>query len=269
VAVVLQALGRLDAAQEHLRTDLEIRHALVAAEPTDTTAQERLGASHGHLGILLFNRGQPRAAREHFARMQEISAELVDHDPANTSWRYQLAWSHLDLGRVAFALGDLHSAAGAWHRGRQLLDELVALDPTRQRWQWTRAASLFHLALLRQARGEASAMETVKQAVEILQPQATARPTDLQVHRWLSRSYLLLGTLEDSQDAAQAAFRQAAETIEPFATDTRDGRVLAPWADTLRCLGRLREAGRVAERLDLLGYREPSLNPRCGPPPAT
>ena len=110
-------------------------------------------------------------------------------------------------------------------------------------------------------------METVQQAVEILEPQAVARPTVLQVHRWLGRSYLLLGTLKDSQEAAKVAFQQAAATLEPFATDTRDGRILAPWAETLCCLGRLQEAQEVTERLSLLGYREPSLSPRCGPTP--
>ncbi len=161
------------------------------------------------------------------------------------------------------ARGELDTAGAAWRVERRMIDELLALDATPHTWRRTRAIGLYHLALLQQAHGDPAARDTVLAATEVLEDLATARPTDRRVHRWLSRSYLLLGTLEGSLDAAAIAFARAAETIEPFIHGGRDGRVLAPWADALRCLGRLEEARPVAETLRDLGYAEPGLGVTC------
>lgn len=266
VGVVLQDLGRLREAGEHLRADLEIRRALVAEDPKNPRARDLLGASHGQLGIQLFMQGELQIAGEHFERMREIFTELVEHDPANTAWRYKLAWSHLERGRVALADGQLEAAAGSWQLERQLIDELLTLDPTPPKWRRTRAIGLYHLALVQKMRGDAAARSTVLTAVEILEELAAALPSDRSVPRWLGHSYLLLGSLEDSRAAARSAFERAAEVIAPFARDGRDGRLLAPWAAALSCLGRLDEARPVVERLHALGYSEPGLTSLCQAP---
>ncbi len=59
------------------------------------------------------------------------------------------------------------------------------------------------------------------------------------------------------------AFERAAETIEPFVHESRDGRVLAPWAEALRCLGHSGEARAVTQSLRALGYVEPGLGRVC------
>jgi len=263
VGVVLQELGRLSEAGEQLRADLEIRRELVAADSTDPRAREFLGASHGHLGIQLFLQGELTEAGEHFEKMREIFAELVEHDPANTGWRYKLAWSHLERGRVAFRLGDLETAKEVWPVARRMIDELLALDPSSPKWRRTRAIGLYHLALLQRRLGEAASRDTVLTAVEILEELAASLPTDRSVHRWLGHGYLLLGTLEDPRGDAGAAFERAAETLAPFARGGRDGRLLAPWAAALSCLGRRDEAQPVVETLRAIGYSEPGLGDLC------
>ena len=263
IAMVLQALGRLDEAEQHLLRDLEIRQALLELKPPSPDLRERLGASHGHLGMLLFNRGRPLEAQKHFESLRDISQALVGHDPANTSWRYQLAWSHLHRGRSSFATGDLAAAGGAWEEAQRILDELVATDDARHRWQWTRGAALFHLALLQQARGEPSAAETARQAVEILETQGKSRPTDLLLHRWLSRSYRLLGRLAADRKEAAMAYERAAGVVEPFVQGSKDGRTLLPWTEALRCLGRIDEAATAEAAMRASGYGEPILIPQC------
>ncbi len=261
VGVVLQKLGRLSEAGEHLRADLDIRRALLAADPADPRTREFFGTSHSHQGMLLFMLGEWPAAGEHFQATREIFAELVAHDPANAPWKFKLAWSHLHLGWVAYARGDLEATDVALRLERRLIGELLARDRPHA-WRRTQAIGLHHLALLRMARG-APARSDVLDAVEILEELAASRPTDRAVHRWLSQSYLLLGSLEDSRAAAQAAFEQAEETIAPFARASRDGRLLAPWATALSCLGRSDEARPVVEALDALGYAEPGLADLC------
>jgi len=261
VGVVLQDLGRPDEAGEHLRAELAIRQALPAVEQAEPRARDLLGTCHSHLGMLLFARGEWPAAGEHFAQAHAIFADLAAHDPANAPWRFKLAWSHLHLGRVAFARGDLAAADAQWRRQRRIVDELLARDAPHD-WRRTQAIGLYHLALLSAARG-APAGADLRAAVAILEELAAARPTDRAVHRWLSQSYLLLGSLEDSPAAAAAAFERAERTIAPFARGSRDGRLLAPWAAALRCLGRHPEARRAEEALGARAPAEPGLAGLC------
>ena len=266
VGVVLQDLGRLGEAGEHLRADLEIRQALEVQDPDDPRARELLGASHGQLGIHLFMQGEPAAADEHFERMQEILGELVEHDPANTDWRFKLAWADLERGRVAFAEGRLEVAEEMWRRARRLVDDLLALDPAPPKWRRTQAVGLYYLARLQQLRGDAAARATVQNAVAILEELAAAQPSDRLVARWLSHGNLLLSRLETSPAAARAAAERAAEAVAPFARDGHDGRLLAPWAAALSCLGRFDEARPVLETLRTMGYWEPDLTDLCPAP---
>jgi len=262
VGVVLQDLGRWRAAGEELQAELEIRTSLVADDPTSFRMRDFLGTSHSRLGIHLTLLGDWPAAGEHFAQAHAIFTKLVAHDPANASWRFKLAWSDLHVGRVAFARGDLDAAAAAWARERRLIDELLAHDDAPQAWRRTRAIGLYHLALLERARGE-PAQAHLLDAVKILEGLAADRPRDRAVHRWLSQCYLLLGSLEGSPAAADAAFRRAAATIAPFTRSGTDGRVLAPWAIALRCLDRLDEARPAMETLSSQGYSPLGLGDLC------
>ena len=263
VGVVLQSLGRLNEAGEHLRADLKIRRTLLEAAPADLRLQKLYGASRGRLGIHFLMQGKLAAAEESFDRMREIFTELTKHDPANTDWRYQLAWNQLETGRIDYARGRLDAAADAWRRARRLIEELLALDATPHKWRRTQAVCLYYRALLQRSQGDAAAHGTVLAAVEILKVLSTARPTDRSVHRWLSQSYLLLGSLEATLADADAAFERAAITIAPFARGSRDSRVLAPWATALSCLGRHDQARPVLERLHAQGYVEPGLSELC------
>lgn len=265
IGVALQDLGRLAEAGEYLAADLRIRRRLLAEEPSDPRLRELLGTSHGYLGIHRFIRGELAAAKEAFESKREIFAELVAHDPANTAWRYSYLWSLLDLGRVAYALGDEEAAARHWEGAQRGIEELFDLDPTPHRWRRTLATALYHRAIAQRSRSVPEARGTALAAVELLAELAEERTADHQVRRWLSWSYLLLGILETSPPAKAEAFTRAEEAIEPLARDLRDGRALAPWAEALRCLGRLEEARRADERLRALGFAEPSLGVHCRP----
>lgn len=258
---VLQDLGRLREAGEHLRADLEIRQTLLAADPEDPHLRDLLGTSYNRLGSHLFLLGKDAEASEHFIAARSIFEDLVAHDPANAPWRLKLVWAHLHLGRVAYARGDLSAAGLAWRSARSLTDDPVARDPSFA-WRRTQAITLHHLALLAAARG-APAHGAAMAAVEALEELAASHPTDREVHRWLSQSYLLLGSLEGSPAAARASFEKAEASIAAFAGESHDGRLLAPWAVALRCLGRFDEARSVAATLAAQGYSEPGLAGFC------
>ncbi len=267
IGVLLQDLGRPQAADRHLETELAIRRELLAVEPADPRTRELLGTCHSHLGILRSTLGDWPGSGRHFEAARAIFTELAAHDPANASWQYKLAWSHLHLGRAAFARGEAATADREWRRQREILD--AALDGEEPHdWRRTRAIGLYHLALLRGSRGEAD-RAGLRTAIEILEELARARPTDRPVHRWLSQSHLLLGSLEDSPAAAAAAFERAETAIGRFARGSRDSRLVIPWAAALRCLGRRDEAMAAEDALGSGAGSEPVLSDLCRPMPAT
>ncbi len=263
VGVALQDLGRLTEAGEHLQADLEIRQALVAETLGDPSARDFLGGSHGRLGIQLSMLGDWPGAGKHFQAQHEIFNELVAHDPANTTWQFRLIWSHLELTRVALARGDLATADAFSRLACRAISELLALNPTHVKWRWTRAVCLHHRALLEKLHGDAVARGTAFEAVEVFEAVVKAQPTDRLIHRWLSKSLLLLGSLEPSPAAADATFRRAEAAIAPFARGSRDPRMLAPWTTALICLGRIEEARPRIEELEASGYSEPELVNLC------
>ncbi len=261
VGVVLQDLGRLTEAGEHLQAEFEIRKSLLAAEPASFELRDLLGTSHSRLGIHLSLLGDWPAAAGHFEQARALFTALVAHDPANASWQFKLAWSHLHLGRTAYARGDLAQAGTSLAAERRIIDELLARE-TPHAWRRTKAIGLYQLALLQVAHG-VPARASLLDAVKILQELAASRHPDRDVHRCLSQCYLLLGSLEGSPAAARADFERAEKTIAPFARGGRDGRLLAPWAAALRCLGRLEEARPVENTLKALSYSEPGLSGLC------
>lgn len=261
VGVVFQDLGRLREAGQHLRAEFDIRKSLLAADPANFRMRDLFGTSHSRMGIHLSLLGDWPAAIEHFEQSRAIFSALVAHDPANASWQFKLAVSHLHLGRAAYARGDLAGAEASLRAERRIIDELLTPEAPHA-WRRTQAIGLYHLALLQAARG-APARAGLLDAVKVLEDLAASRPTDRDVHHWLSQSYVLLGSLEDSLAAAKTAFERAEKTIAPFARGSRDGRVLAPWAVALHCLGRVEEARPVEETLKALGYSEPGLSGLC------
>lgn len=73
----------------------------------------------------------------------------------------------------------------------------------------------------------------------------------------------MLGTLEPSSELAESAYRRATATIESLARRSRDGRLLAPWAMALSCLGRDSEAQQIREQLESRGHVEPGFGELC------
>lgn len=268
IGVVLQALGRLEEAREHFEAELELLSALLEEDPNDLRTQDFLATSHTFLSRVQQAVGKRRLARQGLNQARQILTRLVEHDPENTHYRFKMALNHLDVGWIAFLADDLGTAHAEWHQARQILKELLAIDENFHEWRLARAKVLHHLALLQATRRETDdARQTVLQAVDDMTALAAERPTDRLYLLSLGRSYLLLGSLERSPASARA-FRRAVEHLQPLIRNSRDPRILAPWAATLRCLGRNEQANAVDELLRSTGHVESLGYAPCptGPP---
>jgi tetratricopeptide (TPR) repeat protein len=263
LAVTLEALGALAEAREHFLAELGLLTALAADDPTDLRVRDRLATSHSYAGKLLSLLGRLPAAEEHLLSAHGILIELVEHDEAQAQWRYKLALSHLDLGRLGLAKADPTAAEHQWRQAETLVDQLIAADPSTDDWRRTRGVILFHRALLETPRARDQALATVREAVELLVALTEEHPDEHRWRRWLGWARLLLGNLEVSPEARHSAFAAAIAGLEPFARESRDGRLLAPWAEALRCVGRRQEAQAVDDTLREMGYSEAIFYPSC------
>ncbi len=263
VGVVLRELGRLEESGQHLRADLAIRREMVAEAPEDPRTQNFLGISHGHLGIHLFLLGDRQAAAEHFQAQREIFGRLAAHDPANSAWRYKLVLGHLNLVRSSLAGDDLAAAKEFAQQACQGIEDLLADDSTMHKWRRTQGICLYHRALLHKLDGDPEARAAVLEAIQILTQLADEQPRNRPVHRWLSLSYLLLGSVENTADAARAAFELALASIAPLTQSGQECRALALQTRALLCLGRSEEARPGIEELARQGYSAPRLVDEC------
>lgn len=263
VGVVLRELGRLEESGQHVRADLAIRRELAAEAPEDPRTRNFLGISHGHLGTHLSLLGDWQAAAENFQIQNAIFSQLAAHDPANRTWQYKLILGHLNLVRSSLAAGESAAAGDFARRACQGIEELLADDATMHKWRRTQGICLYHRALLSKLEDDPTARGKVLEAIRILTELADEQPQNRPVHRWLSLSYLLLGSLEESSDAATAAFARAEATIAPFTRTSKECRALDLQTRALRCLGRVDEARAGIEELERQGYSAIRLVDDC------
>lgn len=265
VGLVLERTGRLEEAREQYAADLAIRIELAERDPANRTRRERRGTALQYLGSLHLARGDLSPARRHLEASRDLFAALVEHDPDNGDWRYKLAWSEIRLGRLELAAGNAEAARAAWSRAGEQAEILAAADPQPFDWRLlqgvVRHCSAHSSALAGLWFGGAPARE----AVDLLAPLAAERPDSPRVHQWLAESLLLFGRgREVARDpgGARDAWERAAEALEPFVAEgVRDHRVLVPWEQTLRRLGRHREAKRARSLLDEIGVPPGDLIP--------
>lgn len=252
VGVVLERTGRLEEARAQYAADLAIRVELAEREPANRTRRERRGTAHQYLGAIHLARDEPAPARRHLETSRDDFAYLVAHDPENGDWRYKLAWSEIRLARLERAAGNAEAARAAWSRASRQADALAAADPRPFDWRLLQG-------VVRHGSGRASA------AVDLLAPLTAERPESPRVRQWLAESLLALGrerAAAGDPGGARDAWERAAAALEPFAGDgARDHRILVPWEEALRRLGREREADRARAALDGIGVPPPKTIP--------
>jgi tetratricopeptide (TPR) repeat protein len=202
MGLVLERMGRLDAARQHYEADLALRRRLAARDPENQRWREFLGTSHQYLGNLLVIRGEAAAARPHLEAARRTFDGLAERDPGNGDWRYKQAWSYLWLGRLEHVEGRFAPARADWLRADGIARDLARIDPERANWRLLLGVARFHDALGQAKTAPRAARSAVLQAIPVLERCAQEQPNDPRAHRWLAEARLLLGRLEAEADAS-------------------------------------------------------------------
>lgn len=260
VGVAQQTLGRLGEAAANLKKEVELRRSLTSAQPDNHRYRELMATSLDYLAAVLIAQGDWAAAGTAAREALALCEQLAARDPGNADWQYKLAWSHLWLADVLYATGDRAAAAAESRRAVAILAD----SPDASHIKWRRSLAVAHYGLgtaLAAAAPDEAAAEA-RTAVEMLQTLAGEQPEDRRIGRWLGKSLVLSGRLlqmRGDETGARALWQQAVELLKPWVRDTRDGDLLAPWAEALLRLGRDGEARPALATLDAQGYVDPDL----------
>lgn len=249
--------GRLEDALAHRERQLGLVQQLIAASPGDKEYPRKALTAHQRLSELLAQRGDLDAALDHARQANSYADLLLRTEPGNTEWLENAAVSQLHLASILRLSGDRESAASAVRAGCNGTDRLRAKDPSVRSWnEDLRLACLRERSRLALATGATEeSLLLARQAVALAQTSRGKTPADAAIHR--ATAYLLVGNALGSvgrTDAARQAWLQSARAWPRLAMQPK---YLAMQAQSLRSAGDVEGAGRIAARLEAIGYRHP------------
>ncbi len=204
--------------------------------------------------------GDVELAKSANADAQARMERLAGMEPANLSWQRSAAYAY-----VQTAMLDLLEPSGAHAEDRNeaalaILSRLVEQQPSNSDW-----GRLYGLALLQRgalaarARQVERARRAYAAASEHVEALLRAHDDDALSRALAARTHLQEASVAVDGWAEQRAIAAAVAALEPVATQSRDRRVLDPWARSLIAAGRVREAQSVLLRLRSVGYRQPGI----------
>jgi CRP-like cAMP-binding protein len=88
---VLQAQGKLTAAQTAFGESIAMSRQLVEEDPGNAAGHRALAVAHGRIGDVFRAQGKLAAARAAFEESLAITRRLVEQDPSNVGWQQDLS----------------------------------------------------------------------------------------------------------------------------------------------------------------------------------
>jgi len=144
---VMQAQGKLEAAQAAFAEALSIRRHLAEQNPSNAGWQRELAVAHSRVGDVLEAQGNLEAALAAFGESLAISRRLAEQDPSNADWQRDLALALLRTARMASSGSRQSEAVRKFRRAKQIFERLVALAPGHAGWNEELEAISFELLM--------------------------------------------------------------------------------------------------------------------------
>jgi tetratricopeptide (TPR) repeat protein len=218
---VLVARGEGVAALAAYREALEIRHAVVLADPAGSQWQRDLSVSHDRIGDVLLGQGDGRGALASYREALSIRQALMQKGPPSTQARRDLSVSHTKIGDGLLAQGDGTGALASYREGLAISDALAGQDPANTLWQRDLLVGHNKVAGVLKMRGEAvKSLTSYRAALAIATCLALRDPANTQWQRDLSVSHNRLGDMllgQGDGHGALASYKEALAITETLA----------------------------------------------------
>lgn len=247
-----RALGKPTEAVDLHRREIAIYQAVLARDPNNTQAKNRLSIGFQYLGGLELDQGRMDEAIRSYRRSLDLTGELRRLEPGNTEWQETEVGARQSLAQIAYFAGRLAESRSMLDQASRLLASMVAQDPKNTSWsQLLRMDELLLRSRLASAQGAPLEAQRHLDGALAIARQLTGRATDA----GKAKTLMLAGDLQLQSRNREAAIEhwQAAEgAISDFAG-----------ADDIRFMLAKRLGDRDAEArfraaLDRRGYRHPA-----------
>src|SRR5271166_5895783 len=210
---VLEAQGKLEAAQAAFEEYLAISRRLAEQNPSNAGWQLELAGAQSRIGGVLQAQGKLEAALAAFKEYLAISRHLAEQDPSNAGWQLELAGAQSRIGGVLQAQGKLETAQAAFGEALAISRHLAEQDPSNAGWKRELAVAQNRIGGVLQARGKLEAAQAaVGEALAISRHLAEQDPSNADWQLGLTVTQNRIGGVLQAQgklEVAQAAFGEA------------------------------------------------------------
>jgi tetratricopeptide (TPR) repeat protein len=218
---VLQAQGKLGAAQEAFGKYLTISLRLAEQDPSNAGWQRALAAAHNRVGDVLRAQGKLEAAQAAYEETLAISQRLVGQDPSNAGWQRALAAAHNRVGDVLQAQGKLEAAQAAFRKRLAISRRLAEQDRSNTGWQRDLAAAHSRVGGVLRTQGKLEAAQAAfRKYLAISRRLAEQDRSNTDWQRELAAAHSRVGGVLRTQgklEAAQKAYGEYLAIIQRLA----------------------------------------------------
>jgi non-specific serine/threonine protein kinase/serine/threonine-protein kinase len=254
---------------------LELRQALVQANPTDTALQRELATTHDHVANLFGEQDDSKAAVEHARTALAIREAVVAQKPDGIPERNSLAIGHQSMSNLMSGLGDFPAALEEATRAAREFEALLALNPSPNAQRNAAIGYKYLGGQLERSGDRAAAVANYRKAIALDEARVSANEHDAQARLDLSFDYASIGyalsktgdiaaSLENYQRAL--ALRERVSAADPNDINSRGlvARAHLSIGNVLRTAGRWPEAIAQFDRGREMSAARVAQNPSDG-----
>ena len=122
-------LGQPENSRNKAKRLIELRQAVLDANPSDSTAARHLTLAHFKLANALVDLGEFVEAVARYKKCLSMREKLLSTDPGNVPLLRQMAETHGRIGSALMNLADYHEAIHNLESSNRYMEEVVALVP--------------------------------------------------------------------------------------------------------------------------------------------
>jgi non-specific serine/threonine protein kinase/serine/threonine-protein kinase len=190
-ALTNSSLGNIKAGLESYRKAQKLREDVLAAEPANIEAKEKLANNYYTTARTLWNNSETAAAETEFEKALKLRRELTAVDPASVEFRDRLAVVLIDYAAIPAFNAQADKAVQLTGEARQIVERLRQEQPDNSNFKKTLARLLRLESKPKAAVGDYDgALRGLEQALDLSKQLAAEFPQDFRIQRsvWLTNS---------------------------------------------------------------------------------
>lgn len=187
------SLGNIRAGLDSYEKARNLRESVLAADPRNVEAKEKLANNQYVIARTLWNNSQTNEASAAFEQVIELRRSLVSENPDTSSAKNRLAVALIDYGAIPLFNFQSEKALALYGEAHQIINELRAADPRNTTLKKSLTRLIRSQSKAKAAVGQVDeALRDLAVAVDVSRELAAEFPEDFPVQRsvWLTNTII-------------------------------------------------------------------------------